>query len=299
MKVNLVAMVTMLAVGVILIGSLLVPVINDSSKTFTDPYSNGSEASTVSFATYSTKADFDITMTKLESGWSYTGIDTNTLASGAYIISDNIIVILSPSNGFAVYGINDSLAYVAIGSSNWNGVSYTVNSVLFDVTPTAIIVSDGDGVQPSYTFPNTYVIYTDNEGDRLICTSTKEVYTNGGKDIISAGQNNNKFFWSTNGSDSKVVYNATLLDSSIECPLTEVTKDVDKIKVGSSGDYKVSFTSGGTDYSLAPKYVSVPKTVYQETPAGSAIQPILNVIPIIVIVALLMAAVTIVVRGRQ
>lgn len=291
MKNKILVLAITLTVGVILVGSVLSPVISDSVKSFTDEYQNGPQSSSVNLATYSTSADFDITMVKNGDTWEITGIDVNPLAGGSYMITDNLLVILSPANGYNIRGLNESQVFVALTPTDWNGVTTNVTSVSIDVTPTSITVSDADSAQSSYTFPSTYAIYSDLAGDRVICTSPKEIYTSGGSDIISLGLNNTKFFWTTNGADSKAVYNATLLDTTLNCPLTEVSADVDKIEVGVGGDYTVTAIYNGNSFDLPPQYVSVPKVLYQETEIGSDVAPLLTTIPLIVIVALLVFAV--------
>lgn len=291
MKNNILVLAITLTVGVILVGSVLSPVISDSVKSFTDEYENGPQSSSVNLATYSTSADFDITMVKNGDTWEITGIDVNPLAGGSYMITDNLLVVLSSTYGYNIRGLNESQVFVALTPTDWNGVTTNVTSVSIDVTPTSITVSDADSVQSSYTFPSTYAVYSDLDGDRVICTSPKEVYTSGGSDIISLGLNNTKFFWTTNGADSKAVYNATLLDTTLNCPLTEVSADVDKIEVGVGGDYIVTALYNGNSFDLAPQYVSVPKVLYQEIEIGSDVAPLLTAIPLIVIVALLVFAV--------
>lgn len=280
-----------LTVGVILTATLLVPAINDASKIYTETYTNGPASNSINLATYSTDADFEITMEKDGTTWNIDGIDVNTLSTGAYILTDNLLVILSTTNGYNIRGLNDSQAFVTLSTADWNGVTASVTSLTITVTPENVTVADADSVQTSYTFPNNYVVYSKNDGERVICTGVADLYTAGGKDIISVGVNNTKFFWCTNGDDSKAVYNATLLDTVLNCPLTEVTADIDKISVGVGGDYTVTVTYNNTDYDLAPQYVSVPLSLVQGSDANTEITSLLGAIPIIVIVALLMIAV--------
>lgn len=280
-----------LTVGVILTATLLVPAINDASKIYTETYTNGPASNIINLATYSTGADFEITMEKDGTTWDIDGIDVNTLSTGAYILTDNLVVILSTTNGYNIRGLNESQAFVTLSTADWNGVTASVTSLTITVTPENVTVADADSVQTSYTFPNNYVVYSKNDGERVICAGVTDLYTAGGKDIISVGANNSKFFWCTNGDDSKAVYNATLLDTVLNCPLTEVTADIDKVSVGVGGDYTVTVTYNNSTYDLAPQYVSVPLSLVQGSEANSQITPLLGVIPILVIVGLLLVAI--------
>lgn len=288
---KLISLAMVLTVGVILTATLLVPAINDASKIYTETYTNGPASNSISLATYSINADFEINMEKSGDVWNIDGIDVNSLTTGSYILTDNLLLILSTVNGFAIRGINESQAYVNLTSADWNGTTSEVTALKITVTPESITVADADSVQTSYTFPNEYIVYSKNDGERVICTAHQDLYTAGGKDVISVGTNVDKFFWCTNGDDSKSVYNATLLDTSINCPLTEVSEDVDKISVGVGGTYTVSVTYNNTVYDLAPQYVSVPLSLVQGSEANSQITPLLGVIPILVIVGLLLVAI--------
>ena len=288
---KLITLALVLTMGVILTGSLLVPVIDNASKIGTETYTNGPASNSINLATYSTDADFEITMEKDGTTWNIDGIDVNTLSTGAYIITDNLLVILSTTNGYNIRGLNESQAFVTLSPADWNGVTASVTSLAITVTPENVTVADADSVQTSYTFPNNYVVYSKNDGERVICTGVADLYTAGGKDIISVGVNNTNFFWCTNGDDSKAVYNATLLDTVLNCPLTEVTADIDKVSVGVGGDYTVTVTYNNSTYDLAPQYVSVPLSLVQGSEANTEITSLLGAIPIIVIVALLMIAV--------
>lgn len=283
---KLITLIITLAIGIILTVSLLIPVIQGSIDGMEIKYENGPQSSSVNLATYSTNADFDITMVKNGDTWEITGIDVNPLAGGSYMITDNLLIVLSSAYGYNIRGLNESQVFVTLIPNDWNGVTTNVTSVSIDVTPTSITVSDANSVQSSYTFPSTYAIYSDLDGDRVICTNLKEVYTSGGSDIISLGLNNTKFFWTTNGADSKAVFNATLLDTTLNCPLTEVSADVDKIEVGVGGDYTVTAAYNDSSYDLAPQYVSVPKTVIQQSEIEDSIRPLLTAIPLIVMLGL-------------
>lgn len=290
MKTNILTLAITLTVGIILAGTLLVPVIQDSTNMMADKYDNGPQSNSVNYVTLSTDADLDITMTKIDTTWTIEGIDTNPSAGGSYMITDNLLVILSPTNGYNIRGLNESKTFITLIPTEWNGVTTAVTSLTIEVTSDTITVSDASGTQDAYTFPCSYVIYSDLDGDRVLTTSLKEVYTAGGKDIISLGLNNTKFFWTTYGEDSKAVYNATLLDTTLNCPLTEVSEDVDKIEVGVGGDYTVTTLYNGNSFDLAPQYVSVPKTVIQQSAIGDNIEPLLMAIPIMFILALVVFA---------
>ena len=293
---NLLSLVITLTIGIILAGSLLMPVIQDSTNMMADKYDNGPQSNNVNYATLSTDADLDITMTKVDTTWTIEGIDINPSSGGAYMITDNLLVILSPTNGYNIHGLNESKTFITLIPTDWNGVTTAVTSLTIEVTSDTITVSDASGTQAAYTFPCSYVIYSDLEGDRVITTSLKEVYTAGGKDIISLGLNSTKFFWTTNGEDSKAVYNATLLDTTLNCPLTEVSEDVDKIEVGVGGDYTVTTLYNGNSFDLAPQYVSVPKTVIQQSAIGDTVEPLLMAIPIMILLSLVVFAAGVAIR---
>lgn len=284
---KLVTLIISVTIGLILCATVLVPSLDDAKSEFVDTYNNGPESIGVNYATYSTNANLHITMTKSGTTWSVNGIDLNTGDNGAYIMTDNAILILSPTYGYNIRGLTDALAYVALSPSSWNGVTTEVSSLTIDVLASGITISDANAVQASYVFPSSYTVYSDLNGDRVICTGTKALYTDSAKDIISVGANNTKFFWCSNGSDSKVVFNAALIDSEIKYTLTEVTEDVDTVNIGPTGSYKLAITYNGNPIDLVPQYICGPREVIQDLGAGSSVLPLLYTIPVIVILSLL------------
>lgn len=285
-----------IAVGIILVGGLLVPTIQDTRTAYEDVYFNGPESPTVNYASYSTNADFDVSISKNGSVWTLAGIDINTGSNGAYLMTDNAYIILSPIYGYNIHGLTDSMAYVSLTIDDWNGVTTAVTSITIDVTPEGITVSDVSATQDSYFFPSTYTVYSDLEGDRVICTGAKETYIKGIEDVISVGFNPTKFFWSSNGNDSKVVYNTTLYDSSLKYSLSEVSEEVSSLAIGAGGDFAIEITLNGSPVDLVPSAACLPKEAIQ--PVNTGALSIISAIPLIVIVALMMSAVGII-TGRS
>ena len=291
MKNNILNLAIVLTVGMILAGSLMMPVINDAAAT-TDTFKNEGYF-------YLDEIDADTTRTIF---WDHTApnqltIDTDNVVSLPTNVSvttvcsgDNWMVRHSPNSLFQLYITN-------------GGVSASVN----DGTDLTITISGGTltavntastPVTKSVTFTDAYCITYEDKADYVMKKSDAVAYMNADSPIFGEGRSN---IGSQIGvailvegtvEDVNITeissYSATFGDPTIVMTANSAHNDLYELQ-------KITFTGTvGTESSdLTYSYFIVPSTVTAERSVHFAPGEIvlIETIPIMVIVALLMFSV--------
>ena len=280
MKTNILTLVITLVVGVILAGSLLVPVLNDAQSTI------GPDVTYTSVNLNPNPGNFDAltTSTDIEYTISTDGITYNgdsmtwnrTLNRGILIYSDAGYITVktddSPSPAVVVYNITDS----------------TITNTTLTV-PVTISVSNGAVVAGETTlFEFTKGFYNVNEGGKYACVYnlnnyTQSPYIKSDLDVISYGMyttgENDTYYEYVNG--EIVTHEEFTNGITVTKTLVEGTTDIYKLT-----GFEIDV--GGETFT--PYYVFIPASVTGHAASGAE-YALLGAIPIMVIVAILMVAI--------
>ena len=291
MKTNVLTLIITLVVGIILAGSLLVPVLNDATKT-SDTFTNNGlyyvdslgENESVTYSCDSNGAYVD--------GVAITGDYATGYSGGASIAyTENLVIRWGGTGSFALRGAYWAYTSGAEASITFNGNgTYTGNY--------------GD-TEINGTYSEFYGLVL-SETDRVMTASTGHKYVNASSEINVSGLTNctnigSFIVFNVSGSITDgitiVGYNQTtgaeleLTYTNVEVNKTEVAGYVDLYDV-TSITFDVTDTNDKTD-SVTYTVFTIPTKVTAElsehlTPGQISL---MGAIPVMVIVALLMAAV--------
>ena len=281
-----------LVVGVILVGSLLVPVLNETEKDY--KVTNG-------FGNLATLDDDgndvitgEITQTKIEinsDSWTRADLTYNWTAP---IVADTFVVKTLVTSG----AVSISFAYILNGTStvlttDSNHVA-TISVAAEEGTAEITVTYSDSTSDTSLTIPYNWIVYMDKEGNQVIqtlpWTGTFDyiAYFNNFSDIRGASYKSTTFY-------SYVGENLTYGTTSYTASAT--TSDV-------SGVVNVDMMSnnGANLVFDTNKYIDIivaPLTVYGTTETMDGYAKLFNVIPLLVIVSLVLGAVGFITVRRQ
>lgn len=275
-------------VGVLLIGSVLMPVIidaDDDTKVYYNnnfgPFADVKKDDTVSITMGAVVGD--------SSGGSMTvNGETVIVQQGgrALLLSDNLYIAHNFSNGIAFTGISNS------GFVNLGFTELTLNILNGEISATGTTIG---GETVSHSFDYDWCYYRANSGDyRMVdfLSTDRIVYFNDVDQIKSAGYiNTTGEFFFLSGFDVTVV-DSDLRSESITATATinKVMDNVSSIVVSSdrtnSSAFKFSVDNDGTPYDVYPYYFVIPASVYGQTESNEAYSAILFAIPVVLIMAL-------------
>lgn len=281
-----------LVVGVILVGSLLVPVLNETEKDY--KVTNG-------FGNLATLDDDgndvitgEITQTKIEinsDSWTRADLTYNWTAP---IVADTFVVKTLVTSG----AVSISFAYILNGTStvlttDSNHVA-TISVAAEEGTAEITVTYSDSTSDTSLTIPYNWIVYMDKEGNQVIqtlpWTGTFDyiAYFNNFSDIRGASYKSTTFY-------SYVGENLTYGTTSYTASAT--TSDV-------SGVVNVDMMSnnGANLVFDTNKYIDIivaPLTVYGTTEAMDGYANLFNVLPILVIISLVLGAVGFIMVRRQ
>lgn len=272
MKNKLLSVAIMATLTVILLGSLLVPIIDDYENKNVHTYTN----SGVRASFMDVQDAHSITI----SGGTLT-IDGTTTSVPSY----QIALASDKFNArFYTDGFSVNCTQGAFGS--------------MDVTIEEGKFSGTIGTKTYTDEPLTYLAVPDSEGEFVMTyadTYDRSIYLNDpAQQFYSAN-------WITTTSQWFSYYQGTLTVAGTENDTmsfngTQVDADTEVYKYTSAGDITFIVDNSGTDYTVHPFVCVVPRTVTGMTlSADHAVIPLLYAIPVLVIVALLLAAVKMIV----
>ena len=300
-KTNILTLIITLVVGVILAGSLLGPVISDATKTEATLENNG-------YFNLNKITNTDENTHTI--GWDVTNPQVIAIDGENVSVSDwgvasyqQLTIFATESDLIRVNPVSQgqSISWVQIRG---NQVNYAQANSNFSATITQGSATISVDSSPwSLTFSEAYMI-TPGDGEYTMKKSNETAYMLSDSPIISmgftqlpySGGSDNVVFGirgTVDGVDVSVVRhsaNTTITTSNLEIHKTEASK-----YVGVSNFDKITFTASndGTETDVTYSYVIVPHKITAElsehlTPGQISL---MGAIPVMVIVALLMAAV--------
>lgn len=287
MKTNILTLVITLTLGVILAATLLVPII-DNATTTTDTYTNDG---LIHLEKYTAESD-DITI-----AWTYDTPNAITINDETLTLPDVEYLSIDMGNDWFVrYNRGVSMSYLATNASI---VSTVAGEGSLTVTLSGGTITATDGTT---TKTNTYTEYLcitpDENASYVMKKAADSVYLKGDSEIIAYGQTSSYAF--------KIVGNVTdgvtvsqIRGSSVEIDNETVNATADDSHIDLYKFTSVTFTYG--DATATYNAVVVPKEITAEKSAHLTDGQIslMGAIPIMVIVALLMAAVGAIVLRRN
>lgn len=278
MKTNILTLAITLTLGIILAGSLLMPVITDAQTNMGDPISY---INTGSYA--------DLYVTDDVSGKHTVLMESpNTYA----VIDDEQIALSDMTRGF--YIITDKVSVVFVGAAAviyWEGgdAQYNPNwGRTFDLTyedGVATLNYTTSGTTTTYTYNYSWIGYRVTEGGNYKnMSSTTAVYNTGVKDFIAMGDytsgDNDTYYAVKDGSIT--ISESDLYTCSIEgSSTTPIT--------GTTDIYQSYLKVNVGDETFTPYIWAVAKEINGHQDKGAAYS-LLGAVPIIVIIGLVLAA---------
>lgn len=289
MKTNILTLVFTLVVGVILAGSLLMPVISDAQHARDTTYTND--------APYSYGKIYDFSENDLDDtiiiSVCKTGERSITINGETHNVSSYQPVVMS--DAFTIRYYNTSMNFVtpSAGSKTITEATITISGGVATFTDVLNTSGTEITIDPE---PITWAFVHDSNGDYsgLITENgitayahKNEIYTSNWITTTSeyfSGKAGDDFVTITDGTDSTT--------AAINWGGEYQNNGVYKLTLSStSDDYTFVVDNAGEDYTVHPFMVCVPKTVVGTPDDASGINALYGAIPVMVIVALLMTAV--------
>lgn len=289
MKTNLLTLAITLTIGVILAGSLLVPVINDAQKATSDVITN--ETSGLTFK-LDGNDDYEIVTAPLGANWTLNGeiYNFNTVAD-TIIITDQCRVV---KNGgylqlFDATGIRISNLPT---STNKFVISYDASEKEFSVVNYPSY-DEGETAANTYTYTVANILYFIPGGDYGAINTNGDpdvtYYVNDLKQVIAGGAYTTGDLDTSYFAEGTTVYVGQSSYTAAGTATTTKYKDYTDAIVGSS--YSITVTDGTDSETFTPYTVFVPLKVIAHTSEQNGQIALYGAIPILVIVGLLMAAI--------
>lgn len=279
MKTNILTLAITLTLGVILAGSLLMPVISDAQKEVAEKVTYTNES-----AEYLSLSDGDVDIT-LNSG-------VLTINDAAYTTSSSDVIIFL-SDYFALYnnGTNYYATYLNQNSGVRNVVAVDI-SVVSNVL-TASVTYDNSATQTAEDINLKFSFYVDPNGNYARFTSSAiQPYVTKMSDVVAGGSfytgTNKTYYWYYEGEaggysdDYTYDFNATLT-------LVEGTYDI----------YTISNCKMSIDNEEFTPYHMIVKKEVSGTAEKGAAYSLFGAIPIIVIIGLVLAATAAIFSKRE
>lgn len=305
---NKIVMISIAAViGIIVLGSVLMPILDDATAT-TDTFTNEgmfkmSEISATDSETY-TLSYTVATNTLTINGET---ADISGISSAASIVAgDTFFLRLQPNARAYLMG--------STSSSSANYFGYNADSLSVSMTSgtlTATATTSGTDATATFTYTKAYIIDESGDLDYIMKTSNSEVYVLADSPLFASGQT------SINASDTNVA-SAIIMEGTIEDGVTftaikgATTATFDDIVIDAVADsdhenlYKLSkvtavATYDGEDTDITYSYFVVPSEVTAERDVHftDGQNAILGAIPIMILVAILLGVVALVIRSRM
>lgn len=273
---NLLTLAITLTLGVILAGSLMMPVIADAQTDLGDPITKTNTGT--NDINYGIVDGVEVVITN---GTTVT-VDGNTFTR-----SNDVAYLFCTDNAFGWMSANGCLVFIA-------GETYAQNTtVVYDSSKSGSISAD-DGTltvtigTTTYTSTYTWLLAPNEEGKyvQVLTLGDANYYLDNSKDVIILGGDYNSgdldtFYWYFNGEsktqDDKVM--TVTFDKSLATGTTDIY----------SGHPVVTIVDGDDSESFTPYRTFVKEEISGHATKGGAYS-ILGAIPIIVIVGLVVAA---------
>lgn len=269
MKTNILTLAITLTVGIILAGSLLMPVISDSQKSLGTPVEIANSTYNGYVGTYDIMDGFTITDSNVVNGEAL--VDTATTAN-RLVFADTFYVTYRSTGAWQIIsadGVESGSDTLACTASNG----------------TATFTSTSLGSK-EYTYSIAYV-FSGTDGEYIINSSFTHSKTIFVSDI-------NKVFLSTNQTVDGTSYFVTIRDGKVTSGSTEGTLTYTAVEVADTKGVEeitaLTANINGADVNLAILLVPASETGYE----SNANTILVGVLPILVIVGLLIASIAVV-----
>lgn len=275
-KNKLLTLVITLTVGIILAGSLLVPVVDDYSSTYKDVKNNASGYMADAFTSPGTLV-VDTTSGSTVVTWDGESIGVTT---GVYSISDKFVVY--GSNGTtrysdvdgAVSNISPATTITVTFSDNSATVEYGEINKSFDLS-WAFIRTGSNGPYIAYSPAATTFDHYLNSMDQLWGSNwidtTSQWFSYHGSNVLVDGE-----------------------PVTAEYTLNKVSgyEDLYTLKIGggAASEYGFIVDNDGTDYTVHPRFTVVPAQITAVKEGSTGILSLLGAIPLLFIVSLIVVA---------
>lgn len=267
MKNELINLVLLATVGIIIMGVVLVPVINDITDGDKDTFTNGTN--------YMTYYEGDATLTFTSSGVTM-GTEELADVSGIYLYGETIYT----------YGITNGIAIAYQGQSASIQIAddseYTMT-----VTDGTATLNDGTDDVATFDCPGFYIV-SEDPTNTVVASPTTAKYFNNIEDVTFSYARYGMFY---HFEDGKLYVNGVETDYTIDSGYSETEgyKDL----YNSTGNFVL--TVGGNSVTASMNYLwsaNVTGTVEGSEPSSAEIS-LYYVIPTILIMAIVLAAVRI------
>lgn len=278
---KLITLVLTLVVGIILTASILVPVINDAST---------KDVSSANRYTYRMSELGDSSMTL-----SYDETD-KALINGEHPVVANaegtvqtILCVITNNAAIVSYGIQWYYYFVDTDGNyryfNTNHALLTSTTATFE-NGVATITYDGTG----YTFDYDWVYFPDPDGVYVYTKPTYGAYVNADDQVISFSV----------GASNNGVSIGTVDGLTCQYHATDGTKDTDTFEPAITvADAEMGLSTIKEIVSATPEDIIIPYEYQYKAEASGGVYSLYQAIPVLIIISLLLAAVGIVVRGRN
>lgn len=277
MKTNILGLLMTLVVGVILAGALLAPVISEAQTTMGDPITKTNEGT--NDIAYGIVSSTEITITN----GTTVSVDGNAL-----VRSTDVAYIFCTDSAFGWLSGSNSLIFIA-------GESRAQNTTLVVDTTKSATISAADGTLTVTLGDNTYtasyewllVPSANGEYVQALTLNDRNYYLDNSKDVIILGGDYttgdlDTFYWYYNGETK--AQDGKIMSVGFAKTLVDGTTDI------YSGHPVVTITDGDDTESFTPYRTFVKENIAGHATAGASYS-LLGAIPIMVIVAILMAAI--------
>lgn len=271
-------------VVIVIMAGVLIPVVDDYRDTTVEKYNTTNGI-----------------MSKLSN-------ESETIIYDAVNKTATINDVVVASGNSRVFCISDQFVLQSGDTLLWNdyeqvGVTATGDVTIDIVDGKTVTITDSADAPVSKTYEVGWCFVASPDGDyRAIPngTSTFITYLNSIDQIYGSNWLGTTSKWfSFEG--SKVTYDGTTIDA--DYTLTPVTGVNDVYTAvlggGAAGEYSFVVDNSGSDYTCHPRFWIVPASVEGVKEGKEAINSLLGVIPVMVVIALLVAVVALVFRGRN
>lgn len=286
MKTNILTLAITLTIGVILAGSLLMPVIIDAQTTMGDPitYTNTSSYGEI-YVTEDISGTHTIVMDAESNTITYDSEVISSPTRGYIVVTDAIVVVNQGAYITICYG-SDTYQF----NASW-GNSYDIT--FEDGTATMIRTSSG-GTQTTFTKEYTWIGYKVASGGNYInMSSDANKYLSNMNNLLSVGyysSGDNDTFYCLK--DGEITISETTFTASVALSSTDIVS-------GTTDVYYAYPVISVDEESYTPYVWAVQKEIYGHQTAGASYE-LLGAIPIIVIIGLVLAGVgAISIRNRD
>lgn len=294
---NKIVMISIAAViGIIVLGSVLMPILNDAEHAQDETYTNAAPYSYGKIYDFDENSDEMVVISVCK-----TGERTITINGETHNVASYQPVVMS--DAFTIRYYNTSMNFVtpSAGSKTITEATITINNGIATFSNVLNTSSVEITIDPE---PITWAFLHDNNGDwaGMVTENGVTVYAHENEIYTSNWLNTtSEYFSSKAGSGEAIITDGT---DSYTKPINwggeYLDNGVYKLTLAStSDDYTFVVDNAGEDYTVHPFLICAPKTVVGTPDDLSNINNIYSVIPVLIIAAILLSIVLLIFRSRM